>query len=548
MEKRTCKFELKTVHPDVISEVLKNMKSSKSCGIDFIDSFVLKLACDELTPGITHIVNLSIKCEHFPSMWKKSKVIPLFKKEDPTLAKNYRPVSLLPITSKILERVIYNQLIKYLEENKLLNPSHHGFRQNHSTATALLEMHSNWVEAVEEDKITAVVLLDMSAAFDLVDKNILIEKLKLYGLEENSTKWMESYLSEQSQQVYLDGELSESLPVNIEVPQGSILGPILYCLLVNDLPELVHNHEPKDDSPAFWNTHCRTCGGITCFADDSSLSRSNSNPAVLNLQIKETYKEISEYMACNKLVLNSDKTHLLVMASEQKHKKHGNFGIQLDTGREIILPQDHKKILGCQISSNFTWNQHLKDNEFSVHRQLTSRINALKKISYSASFQNRKMIANGIVISRIIYVIQLWSGTSEYLLSMLQILQNKAARFVTKLDIFTSQKTLLLQCGWLSVRQLAEYHSLVLIFKTKQEQKPEFLHKTLSKSFNYRTRAASTGSLVFNQSISGGISRNSFIAKSTRIWNTLPPQIKQAGNLRIFKSKLKPWIKNNVAQ
>ena len=269
---------------------------------------------------------------------------------------------------------------------------------------------------------------------------------------------------------------------------------------------------------------------------------------LLNLQIKETYKEISEYMACNKLMLNSDKTHLLVMASEQKHKKHGNFGIQLDTGREIILPQDHEKMLGCQISSNFTWNQHLKDNEFSVHRQLTSRINSLKKISYSASFQNRKMIANGIVISRIIYVIQLWSGTSEYLLSMLQILQNKAARFVTKLDIFTSQKTLLLQCGWLSVRQLAEYHSLVLIFKTKQEQKPEFLHKTLSKSFNYRTRAASTGSLVFNQSISGGISRNSFIAKSTRIWNTLPPQIKQAGNLRIFKSKLKPWIKNNVAQ
>ena len=212
-------------------------------------------------------------------------------------------------------------------------------------------------------------------------------------------------------------------------------------------------------------------------------------------------------MASNKLVLNSDKTHLLVMASEQKHKKHGNYGIQLDTGMEIILPQDQEKMLGCQISSNFTWNQHLKDNEFSVHRQLTSRINALKKISYSASFQNRKMIANGIVISRIIYVIQLWSGTSEYLLSMLQVLQNKAARFVTKLDIFTSQKTLFLQCGWLSVRQLAEYHSLVLIFKTKQEQKPEFLHNILSKSFNYRTRAASTGSLFFNQSISGDISR-----------------------------------------
>ena len=188
---------------------------------------------------------------------------------------------------------------------------------------------------------------------------------------------------------------------------------------MNDLPELVHNHEPGDDSPAFWNTHCRTCGGITCFADDSSVTRSNSEPEILNLE-KEQYKEISDYMASNKLVLNSDKTHLLVMASEQNHKKHGNFGILLDTGRETIFPQDHEKLLGVNISSNFTWNEHLKNNEFSVHRQITSRINALKKISHSASFQDRKMIANGIVISRIIYAIQLWSGTSNYLIEMLQ--------------------------------------------------------------------------------------------------------------------------------
>ena len=157
------------------------------------------------------------------------------------------------------------------------------------------------------------------------------------------------------------------------------------------------------------------------------------------------------------------------------------------------------------------------------------------------------MIANGIVISRIIYAIQLWSGTSDYLIKMLQVLQNKAARFVTKLDIFTSQKTLLLQCGWLSVRQLGEFHSLVQIFKTKQEQKPVFLHNILSKTFNYRTRAASTGSLVLNQAITGDISRDSFLAKSTRRWNTLPPHIKQAENLRKFKWKLRLWIKDNVA-
>ena len=133
------------------------------------------------------------------------------------------------------------------------------------------------------------------------------------------------------------------------------------------------------------------------------------------------------------------------------------------------------------------------------------------------------MIANGIVLSRIIYVIQIWGGTNEYLMKMLQILQNKAARFVTKLDIFTSQETLLKQCGWLNVKQLVEYHSLVLIFKARMEQKPVFLHRTLTKEFNYKTRASTSGSIVFNHSISGDVAKTAFISRSTKVWNTLPP-------------------------
>ena len=548
MKDRNCSLQLKAVHPEEVSKIIKGMKTSKTCGLDNIDSYVLKVACEELTPGITHIVNLSISERKFPALWKNSKVIPLFKKEDPTIPKNYRPVSLLPITSKILERAVYNQLIKYLEDNQLLHPSHHGFRKSHSTTTALLEMYSPWVEAAEEDKITAVVLLDLSAAFDLVDKDILIGKLKLYGLDESLTCWMESYLTERNQQVYMDGELSKSLPVNIGVPQGSILGPILYCILVNDLPEVAHNHGTAENSPSFWNNYCTACGGISCFADDSSLSKSSSDPMSLNQEIKEKYEEISEYMASNRLVLNSDKTHLLVMASKLKHKKHGDYGVFLDTGNELILPKDHEKLLGCHISSDFTWNEHLENNEFSLQRQITSRINALRKIGHSASFETRKMVANGIVISRIIYVIQVWGGTKEYLIKMLQVLQNKAARFVTKLDIFTSQKTLLLQCGWLSVKQLVEYHSLVMIFKAKSDKKPVFMEKAISKTFQYRTRASTSGCILENEKISSDISKESFLIKSTRMWNRLPPHVKQAETLQKFKWKLKGWIKENVPQ
>ena len=236
------------------------------------------------------------------------------------------------------------------------------------------------------------------------------------------------------------------------------------------------------------------------------------------------------------------------MASRTQHRLHGNYGVELDTGNEIILPQEHERLLGCEISNNFSWKEHLQDNEYSLQRQMTSRINALKKISFSASFKTRKMIANGVVISRIIYVISLWGGTIDYLLKMLQVLQNRAARFVTKKDIFTSQKQLLLECGWMSVRQLAAFHSLVQVYKTLHSMKPVTLHNTLSKSFSYRTRAASTGAMVDNNRNTSDISKQSFLVCSTKLWNELPPTVRQARNLRQFKIQLKNWINVNVAQ
>ena len=269
---------------------------------------------------------------------------------------------------------------------------------------------------------------------------------------------------------------------------------------------------------------------------------------MLKEQIKSKYSEISDLMAANRLVLNSEKTHLLVMASKSQHRSHGNYSLELDTGNEIILPENHQRLLGCEMNCDFTWKEHLQDNEFSMQRQLTSRINALKKISFSASFKTRKMVANGVVISRIIYVIQLWGGTSDFLIKMLQVLQNKAARFVTQKDIFTSQKQLLLQCGWMSVRQLVVYHDMVQIFKTMTEQKPVSLHKSLSKSFTHRTRAASTGGLVDNYRTTRDITKESFLVRSTKSWNLLPPETRQAENLQQFKFKLKAWIRLHVTQ
>ena len=195
MKKRTCSFSLQPVHPDDIEKIISGLKSTNSCGLDNIDSYVIKLARKELVPAITHIVNLSISQNIFPFSWKTAKIIPLHKKNEFTDPNNYRPVALLAIFSKILEKAVFLQVINYMENNNLLHPSHHGFRKNHNTTTALLEMCDNWLEAFDENKITATVMLDLSAAFDVVDTSILLDKLKLYGFQENVVVWLKSYLT-----------------------------------------------------------------------------------------------------------------------------------------------------------------------------------------------------------------------------------------------------------------------------------------------------------------------------------------------------------------
>ena len=222
LRSRKSVFNMRSVSPSEVNDIISNLKNTKSTGLDYINTWVIKLVTAELLPAITHIVNLSITQAVFPLPWKISKVVPLLKKGDPLIAKNYRPVALLPIFSKILERAVFIQLVEYLESNQLLNPNHHGCRRGHNTATALLQMYDQWLEEVENDKMVGVMLIDLSAAFDMVDHSILLRKLELYGLDELPVRWMGNYLSSRSQVVMVDGCLSPPLNITCGVPQGSI--------------------------------------------------------------------------------------------------------------------------------------------------------------------------------------------------------------------------------------------------------------------------------------------------------------------------------------
>jgi hypothetical protein len=320
----------------------------------------------------------------------------------------------------------------------------------------------------------------------------------------------------------------------------------LYIWFTNDLPEVVHDHLSTNNT--LYNTHCKSCGGICCFADDSTYSKSDKDPEVVQTAIEDKYKQISSYMAKNRLVLNDDKTHLIVMATAHQHRAHGNFGITLNTGTEEIEPISCEKLLGGYISYDFKWNEHVRGNEGSIFKTLVSRINALKKVSRFSSFKTRKMIADGVVTSRLIYLIQLWGGCPDYLLNFLQTLQNRAARLVCNEGIYTPVKKLLSDCGWMSVRQLVAYHRVLLLFKIKQEGKPRYFEGKFTSNSNplYRTRFQDDGGIRKERIYQHDESKSSFVPSSIDIWNNLPVHLRKSENVKVFKTKLKSWVKTSV--
>ena len=545
MKDRSTTFSLASVHPDKVKKIILGLKNSKSSGVDNIDTYILKLMVDDILPAVTHIVNLSIQHTAFPSMYKIAKVIPLLKKDDPLEPKNYRPVAILCILSKVIERTIFIQIVEYMNTNEFFHPNHHGFRAGHSTSTAMIQMYDTWVQAVDKGELTGVCMLDMSAAFDVVDHGILLNKLKLYGFDARALQWMENYLSGRTQAVYIDGSLSSFLAVDVGVPQGSILGPLCYVLFTNDLPETILD----TSSHVHWSqlsTHCAECGGLCCFADDSTYSASSRDQDVLEEKLNEKYSVMANYLGNNRLKLNDDKTHLLIMTTRQK-RRLVNINIKITTPSEEIQPIQSERLLGVIIQEDLKWTDYIQNHEKSLIKQLTSRLNALRLISGIASFKVRLMIANGIFCSKLIFQISLWGGAEDYLLRSLQIVQNKAARFVTRRGRYTSVAELLKQCGWLSVRQLVFYHSVSLIHKTLITKYPKYIFSKLSSEFPYNTRLAESESVRMGTEFQAklDLTERSFMNRATLNFNQLPTDLRKIQKCETFKLKLKKWVIEN---
>ena len=296
----SANFEFMPTNRSKVLSLLSKLIKFKAIGLDKISAKLLRICSDLIADSLCLILNTSITTGIFPEEWKCSKVVPVFKQGDRTDLDNYRPISIIPVVAKVFERIIYDQLYAFLMDNNILSSYQSSFRSLHSTVTSLLEATDDWVYNIDQGNVIAVVFLDLKKAFDTVDHTILISKLAVHGIGGASIEWLKSYLSERNQKCFLNGSLSNSCVLSCGIPQGTILGPLLFLLYINDLPNCLSHSQPR------------------MYADDTHLALAGNSANSIELNLNKDLASVSGWLIANKLTLNKSKTEFMLIGSRQR--------------------------------------------------------------------------------------------------------------------------------------------------------------------------------------------------------------------------------------
>ena len=487
------------------------MSPNTFCDLDPIPTSILKQCLPVLLPTITDIVNLSLTTGVFPKQFKRSSVIPLLKKHnlDKEDLSNYRPISHLSFLSKLTERVVKQRLTHHLSSNHLLNSFQSAYTPHHSTESTLLSVHDHIIKAMAQQQITALCLLDLSAAFDTIDHSILIHRLSSwFGLNGTVLSWLHSYISSRDFVVNIKENLSDPFPLHQGVPQGSVLGPLLFILYTTPLSSLISDSSVKHH----------------LYADDTQLFISFSAlDFTLNIaHLKATIDNVSAWMSANLLSLNQSKTEFLLIGLPQQLSKVSDPTLVMPSNVNIT-PTSSARNLGVIFDSSLTFSEHIS----SVSKSCFLSIRDLRRIRHTLDYSTAQTIATSLIHSKVDYCNSLFLNLPRYQLDRLQLILNSAARAVSKTPRFRHISPVLKSLHWLKIDQRIQYKVLSLTYKTLQSQKPSYLYNLLNLQANTSTRSSTVITLQrppVNSRLK--ITDRSFTYHTPALWNSLPKELR----------------------
>lgn len=426
---KTCNFEFVHVTAGQVEKLLLECKEKPS-GVDNIDPKLLKLAASFIAVPIAHILNLSFNKGVYPHAWKSAKIVPLPKNTAvPFCGPNSRPVSLLPALSKIMERIVFEQIQKYFSDNNLNTDFQHAYRAGHSTATAMAQMTNDWLMALDNRRLAGAVLLDFSSAFDLIDHNLLLRKMQCYGFGQAASLWLQSYLENRRQAVFFNGSFSDGKNVRCGIPQGSCLGPLLFSIYTNDLPLVLKKAK------------------IAMYADDSTIYSSQATIEELQNVLMEELKAVLEWVTNNKLVLNVGKTKGIVFGT--KHMLLTDPKLHLVV-KDISVEQVRvTKLLGVEIDNKLSWSEHIR----TVVRRMGQSLSMVRRCSHMLPLNMTADVIKTLVLWQLDYCSEIWSCAAVTHIKTLQTVQNRAARCALRCPLRTNVNWMHNILSWLKVKE-----------------------------------------------------------------------------------------------
>ncbi len=524
-----CQHVFDTFQPLTQEQVRKFIVKSpcKTCTLDPIPTDLLHQCLDLLLPVITDIINMSLQNGSFPDEYKLALVTPLLKKLGLELIfPSYRPVSNLQFLSKLTERAVASQFVDYIRDKQLKELLQSAYSQYHSTETALTKVHNDIMLAMDNQKVVLLLLLDLSAAFDTVDHGILLSRLRTrFGVCGTALEWFESYLTGRTQAVAVQGSRSSSKTLQYGVPQGSVLGPILFCCYTAPLGDLLRTHGVD----------------FHFYADDSQVGLAFS-PDILIDQIDAFEKiescadSVRAWMLQNKLKLNDDKTIFMLLGNRPQVKKSVFDSVII--GDSYIESSQTCVNLGAGFDSEMSMRHHVN----LVSKSGFYHLRNISRIKKCLNFDALQSVIHALISSKLDYCNSLLAGVPKCVMDTMQYLQNSAARVLTGTQKFDHITPVLRDIHWLPVECRVDFKVLLMTYKALHGKAPKYISDMLSYEDRRTSRSSQLSLLVVPRTKCVTFGDRAFSVYAPREWNKLPLSIRTLDSIEKFKTALKTHL------